>query len=97
MQLASISRSVWSHSLPTPCTVAGLAPLTMAFPRQMLEWVAMLQGIFLTQGQNLGLLHCRQILHHLSHQQSPISNITVYSYGGEKFPGLPSANWNISQ
>ena len=27
-----------------------------------------LQGIFLTQGLNLGLLHCRQILHHLSHQ-----------------------------
>ena len=26
------------------------------------------QGIFLTQGSNLGLLHCRQILHHLSHQ-----------------------------
>ena len=27
-----------------------------------------LQGIFLTQGLNLGLLHCRQILYHLSHQ-----------------------------
>ena len=25
-------------------------------------------GIFLNQGSNLGLLHCRQILHHLSHQ-----------------------------
>ena len=28
---------------------------------------ALLQGIFLTQGSNLGLLHCRQILYHLSH------------------------------
>ena len=27
-----------------------------------------LQGIFQTQGLNPGLLHCRQILHHLSHQ-----------------------------
>ena len=27
-----------------------------------------LQGIFLTQGSNLGLLHCRQILYCLSHQ-----------------------------
>ena len=27
----------------------------------------LLQGIFLTQGSNLGLLHCRQILYHLSH------------------------------
>ena len=33
---------------------------------RILEWVAMpsLQGIFLTQGSNLGLLHCRQILYH---------------------------------
>ena len=29
---------------------------------------ALLQGIFLTQGSNLGLLHCRQILYHLSHR-----------------------------
>ena len=30
-----------------------------------------LQGIFLTQGSNRGLLHCRQILYQLSHQESP--------------------------
>ena len=30
----------------------------------------LLQGIFLTQGSNLGLLHCRQLLYHLSHQGS---------------------------
>ena len=30
----------------------------------------LLQGIFLTQGSNLGLLHCRQILYRLSHQGS---------------------------
>ena len=34
-----------------------------------LEWVA-IQGIFLTQGLNLGLLHCRQTLYHMSHQGS---------------------------
>ena len=28
----------------------------------------LLQGLFLTQGSNLSLLHCRQILYHLSHQ-----------------------------
>ena len=33
------------------------------------------QGIFLTQGLNQGLLHCRQILYHLSHQGSPSSLI----------------------
>ena len=31
---------------------------------------SLVQGIFLTQGSNLGLLHCRQILYHLSHQGS---------------------------
>ena len=31
----------------------------------------LLQGIFLTQGLNPGLLHCRQILYHLNHQGSP--------------------------
>ena len=30
----------------------------------------LLQGIFLTQGSNLGLLHCRQTLYPLSHQGS---------------------------
>ena len=29
---------------------------------------ALLQGLFLTQGLNLGVLHCRQILSHRSHQ-----------------------------
>ena len=31
----------------------------------------LLQGFFLTQGSNPGLLHCRQILYHLSHQGIP--------------------------
>ena len=33
--------------------------------------LSLLQGIFPTQGSNLGLPHCRQILHHLSNQGSP--------------------------
>ena len=31
---------------------------------------ALLQGIFLTQGSNSGLPHCRQMLYRLSHQGS---------------------------
>ena len=31
---------------------------------------SLLQGIFPTQGSNLGLLHCRQILYHLSHREA---------------------------
>ena len=40
---------------------------------------SLLQGIFLTQGSNPGLLHCRQILYHLSHQGST-SSTTYYNY-----------------
>ena len=32
---------------------------------------ALLQGIFPIQGSNPGLLHCRHILYHLSHQGNP--------------------------
>ena len=32
----------------------------------------LLQGIFLTQGSNPGLPHCRQMLYPLSHQGSPV-------------------------
>ena len=34
----------------------------------------LLQGIFLTQGSNPCLLHCRRILYHLSHRGSPHCN-----------------------
>ena len=33
--------------------------------------LCLLQRIFLTQGSNLGLPHCRRILYQLSHQGSP--------------------------
>ena len=35
---------------------------------------ALLQGIFPIQGKNTGLLHCRQILYHLSHQGSMVGD-----------------------
>ena len=57
------------------------APLSMGILQsRMLEWVAMpsFQGIFPTQGSNLGLLHYRLILYHLSHQGSPLTLIKAY-------------------
>ena len=60
----------------TPWTVAYQASQSMGFYRQE-YWSGfhfLLQGIFLTQGSNLGLLHRRQILHPLSHQGSPDSD-----------------------
>ena len=52
-----------------PWTVVYQASLSLGFSRQE-YWNGchfLLQGIFLTQGSNPGLLHCRQILYHLSH------------------------------
>ena len=42
-------------------------------PAGILEWagIPFSRRIFLTQGSNLGLLHCRQTLSCLSHQGSP--------------------------
>ena len=47
----------------------------------------LLQGIFLTQGSNLGLPHCRQMLYCLSHQGSPNTPLAVVGYhSGLPFP-----------
>ena len=66
-----------------PWTVACQAPLSMKSPGKYtgVDCRALLQGIFLIQGSNLGLLHCRQILYHLSHQGrwSLILSIPVFT------------------
>ena len=66
----SVSLSVVSDSFETPWFVTCQVPLSTGFLRQ--EYWSRLSfpspGIFLTHGSNPGLLHCRQILYHLSHQ-----------------------------
>ena len=57
----------------TPWTVAHQPPLSMEFFRQE-YWSGLpcpSPGIFPIQESNPGLLYCRQILYHLSHQGSP--------------------------
>ena len=66
----------------TPWTVAGWAPLSMGFSRQE-YWRGSpcpCPRIFLTQGSNPILLHCRQILYPLNHQGSSV-RVTVAIYG----------------
>ena len=65
----SINSSVVFLLFVTPWTVAHQSLLSIGFSRQE-YWSghSFLQEIFLTQGSNLGLLNCRQILYHLSHQ-----------------------------
>ena len=73
---ASLSLTpVESFTKVAPWTVARQAPLSMdsyrpeygsGFP------IPFSRGSSLTQGSNPGLLHCRQIIYHLSHQGSYI-------------------------
>ena len=60
--------SLWSHGLqPTRL----LCPWDSPGKNTGVGCHALLQGIFLTQGSNPGLLTCRQIISHLSHQCTP--------------------------
>ena len=79
-----VSHSAASNSLRT----IGLQPARLLCPWDSpgkntgVCCHSLLQGIFLTQGLNPGLQHCRQILYHLSHQRSisatPVSLITIH-------------------
>ena len=57
----------------TQWTIACQAPPSMDFPGKYtgVGCHFFLQEIFPTQGSNLGPLHCRQALYHLSHQGIP--------------------------
>ena len=64
-------------------TIACQAPLSMGLPSQ--EYWSRLPfpppvRIFLTQALNPGLLHCRQILYHLSHQGSQEMQVSAFGY-----------------
>jgi len=64
-------------------------------PGKILEGVALLQGIFPTQGSNPGLPHCRWILYHLSHQRSPrILEWVAYPFSRET--SLPRNRTRVS-
>ena len=54
-------------TLVTPWTIAHQAPLSMEIIlARILEWVALLQEMFPTQGLHPGLPHCGQILYFLN-------------------------------
>ena len=72
-KMSSVSHSIVSDSLQPH----GLQPTRLLCPWDSpgkntgVGCYSLLQGIFLTQGSNPGLPHCRQILYHLSHLGSP--------------------------
>ena len=63
---------VWLYNL-MDCSPPG-SPIHGILQARILEWVAMpsSRGSSQPRGQTQGLLHCRWILYHLSHQGSPI-------------------------
>ena len=66
---AQLFSHVWCFA--TPWTTACQAPLSLEFSSKNtgVGCHPLLQGIFPTQGLNPGLLYCRQIFYHLSHQE----------------------------
>ena len=56
----------WSVACQTPC------PWNSPGKNTGVSNHSLLQGIFLTQGLNLDLMHCRQILYCLSHKGNPL-------------------------
>ena len=72
-----------TQSCLTLCDPCGLKPASLLCPWNSpgsytgVGCHSLLQGIFLTQGLNLGPLHCRQILYHLSHQGHPNAKVKV--------------------
>ena len=65
-----MSNSVQPHGLYSPWN--SLGQNTGGGSCFLLQGYSFLQGIFPTQELSPGLLHYRQILHHLSHQESPL-------------------------
>ena len=63
---------------------------------------SLLQGIFLTQGSNPDLLHCRQILYHLSHQNPTFTfrlqgEVAWFkSWSHHLVPGVSHCSWRLN-
>ena len=67
-----VSDSLWHHGLKLPAFPPGSSVHENSPGKNTgVGCHTLLQGIFLTQGLNPGLLHCRQILYCLRHQRSP--------------------------
>ena len=94
-----VAVNCWSLSPVPLCaitrTVAHQAPPSMGFSRE--EYRSGLPfpspGIFPTQGSNPHLLHCRQILHHLSHQESPRGDCIPHQHDRRFMGAVMSQVW----
>ena len=102
----SVSRSVLSDSLcpHRPLLTRFLCPWNSLSKNTGGGSLSLLQRIFPTQGLNQGLLHCRQILYHLSHQSW--CSVTILGtrtwpialHSGQPFWNIPVKwrEWDVS-
>ena len=67
----SIVKVKVTQSCPTLCNPMDCSPWTSPGQNNGVGSLSFLQAIFPTQGWNLGLSHCRQILYQLSHKINP--------------------------
>ena len=84
-----MSVALWPHM---NCSSQG--SLSMEFSRQE-SWSgsqSLLQGIFLTQGSQMGLLHCRWIIYYLSHREAHVFRIRLIVLLG-KTSNLEADRW----
>ena len=90
-QSESVSGSVVSDSLqphgPEPARL--LCPWDFPGKNTGVGCHSLLQGIFLIQGSNLGLLHFRQIRNRLSHQGSKMAKSQTINAWRKRNRGLP--------
>ena len=75
--LKSESSSVVSNSFAAPWTIQSME---FSSPEYWSGNHSLLQGIFLTQGLNPGLPHCRQILYQLSYKGSHFLKPTLNQF-----------------
>jgi len=93
---------VWVHALvtqsylnlcdPMNCNLPG-SSVNGIFQARILEWVDI---PFLSQGLNLGLLHCRKILYHLSHEGSPEEVIVFLKFLWDRWVRMNNAHFRDS-
>ena len=72
-----VSNSVWPYGLQ-PARL--LCPWDSSGQNTGVGTCSRLRVIFPTWGSNSGLLHCRWILYHLSHQGSPRTSISAFKH-----------------
>ena len=77
-RLSVVSDSLRPHGLYSPRNSPG--------QNTAVGSLSLLQGIFTTQGSNLGLLHCRRILYQLSHREAPECRVRSLSLLQRIFP-----------